>query len=632
MKRKPYIGLILILLPWLLFVVSLRAAIITSTASGEWRKAATWVGGVPPVDGDRVIIAASHVISLTADTDTTITIGDDGAADVIDISGTLQCVNAGYDITLHVNGGISVNSGGSLIPNMSSDPTNYCKIEIDCATTDGKWGIVVDDGGICNWDGAAKLYATYATSNTAASQADIDVNGDITGWYAGDEIVVEGDVAGETAKMIILSIASQTVTCTGNFAAQHDSARKVVNLTRNVKFTSANASYRTYLVSSTSTQANFDMRYVECYHLRYGTFAKEGINLTSGAKGTIQYCSFHTGNASVIPYNYVNGGRNISYNVFYDCLRGIICTQTLSMIINNNYFMDLSTCIYFSQTFDLTFNNNFACDASGRFIYIQAPTILKTAIGNISRTNTIDIHFDANDFGRISFEDSYLQSSTLVSGLSAAASGSYIRINNLNGNTDDNRSYETYGTIRSTGAGLDDTFLRSAGTLALKMTPNSEDNPLEWEFTAPAKATYPVMVSGYLYNTDSTEVGDTDPTITISGVGVTEYTYTCDGASNHDSWEQFTVFGTPTRDGLATVTIKVYDYSGSNPDYYIDDIVTSAPQLNLADLFYRGLPAPTITATGLASAMDIWMILESINFGAGSMGRAMKDIHRRVPK
>jgi len=638
MKRRPYIGLILILLPWMLLAVDLFGATITSngTGGGSFRKGATWVGGTPPADGDLVVIAAGDSVWFNADVDTNFTIGNDGTGD-LDISGKLTCINSGEIDTLFMKGGISVNNGGSLIIDKSSDGTDHFIIIIDCSS-DGEHGIIVDNGGIINWDGASKLYATYSTSSTAASQADIVVNGDITDWNANDEIVVEGDVAGETEKLTIQSIASQTVTCTGNFTAQHDSARKVVNLTRNVKFTSANASYKTFIYNYTSIKTNFSLNYVEVSNL-YASSGQGGVYFQTGGAGKLDYCSLHGGTtAHTIKLSKANS-TEFSHNIVYNISNGIEFSDATNSVIENNYFIKLNRGFYtfLGGAYAVVFNNNYIIECTGGGITSRFTYLFKQANNNIFRINSGgDIDLTTSVF-IANFEDCEFYSAVFLTGQSDIVEGSYINFSRFNNNNDDYRSYKKYGTIRSTGAGLDDIFVRTPGSLALKMTPNDASNALEWEFTVPCVVGEPMALTGYLYCTDrpANASSDIEPSVSFSGCGMTEdtHSFTIETDQLEDTWVQWTVSGTPTRNGLATVTVSCYDFSATNPDYYIDDIVVASTAIELGrlDYWYRGLPAPILLSTGIG-AMDIWKSLISIDYGNGSMGEGVKNVIRRTPK
>jgi len=638
MKRRPYIGLILILLPCILvFTCNLFSATITSngTGGGSFRKGATWVGGTPPADGDLTVIAAGDSVWFNADVDTNFTIGNDGTGD-LDISGKLTCINSGEIDTLFMKGGISVNNGGSFIIDKSSDGANYFIIVMDCSS-DGEHGIVVDDGGIIDWDGAEKLYATYSTSNTASGQADIAVNGDITDWKVGDEIVVEGDVAGETEKLTIQSIASQTVTCTGNFTAQHDSARNVVNLTRNVKFTSSNINYKTYIFNATVIQANFDIQYCS-FSRMHNTYLKNGIFMSVGGSGTVEYSAWDfEGQTDTYGLRCDGAGnRNISYNIFYNGGYGIY-SKVIGGTISNNYVIKCTYGIGFNDTYGSRVLNNYIFDCTYSFLFFNT-----TFLSFQDNTTRIAISGDfyisqAGKYVGFTSEDGNHSSSTLLVNQSYIAPSGYLRFSRLNSNNDDYRSYESCGTIRSTGAGLADTEVRTSGSLALKMTPNDTDNALGWEFTVPCVSGEPMALTGYLYCTDrpANASSDIEPSVSISGCGMTEdtYTFTIETDQSEDTWIQWTVSGTPTRNGLATVTVSCYDFSATDPDYYIDDIVVASTAIELGrlDYWYRGLPAPILLSTGIG-AMDIWKSLISIDYGDGSMGEGVKNVIRRTPK
>jgi len=595
------------------------------TGGGDWSAGASWAGGTAPGDGDHATILAGDTISIDGD----ITVGNDDATPAIDISGILERASSANDWTLTCKGDISVNNGGEFNIDMSDDASNWQKVVMNCATTDGKFGIIVDDGGKMDWDGASKLYATQLNdADAAASDTTITVDGDITGWQVDDELVIEGDVAGQTEKVVIASIASQVVTIDApGLVSQHDDDRKVCNITRNVIFKSDNASYRTYIDNNSLTQANFDLNYVEIYRLYQVGTTQAGIDFATSCRGNITYCSIYSCWATALRL-YTAGICNITHNIFYLSQTGIQTRSSVNrIVITDNYMFDITMFgIYlFDYVYGHIFNDNYICD-SGTAIYIRSAEFAECK-RNILRTNTKDIDIMSSRFSRLIFEDGSAESSTMINNYQNSLVGSYFRFNNLNSNNDDNRSYEVYGVVRSTGAGLADTEVRTAGSLALKMTPNDTDNALEWEFTVPCVTDQPMAVTGYLKSTEDCS-GDTEPTIEISGCGMTADTYTCDTATNEDSYEQFVVAGTPTRDGLATVKVSAYKNAGNAPDFYLDDIVVTSTAIDLGalDYWYKGLPAPILLATGIG-ANDIWKVQDSIDFGSGAMGEKVKDTY-----
>jgi hypothetical protein len=111
------------------------------------------------------------------------------------------------------------------------------------------------------------------------------------------------------------------------------------------------------------------------------------------------------------------------------------------------------------------------------------------------------------------------------------------------------------GIMISTGSGLTDSTIKTAGNHGIRFAPYFASFPLKIEIPIPVENGTQVTVDGYL-RMNSTYQSDTDkttPYIKLSGCGITETTDTMTDTSG--SWESVSVSGTPTRDGSAILTI-----------------------------------------------------------------------------
>lgn len=109
----------------------------TTTAVGNYNAGATWIGGVAPVAGDRIIL--NHAVSVTANAD----IGDspsDTTTDVVTVNGVTLTIKAGVTFRLRGNMALvdaplvigEVTGGGVFIfdATLATDPTTQyiCKV------------------------------------------------------------------------------------------------------------------------------------------------------------------------------------------------------------------------------------------------------------------------------------------------------------------------------------------------------------------------------------------------------------------------------------------------------------------------------------------------------------------------
>lgn len=149
--------------------------------------------------------------------------------------------------------------------------------------------------------------------------------------------------------------------------------------------------------------------------------------------------------------------------------------------------------------------------------------------------------------------DTKLDSTTPIS----TDRGRNLYVTRLGQITDNHYIWKDMGDIRSTGAGLADTTVKTGGNHGIRFAPTkAEYSPLEIRISIPVISGQAVTIDGYLYM-NATYQGDANktlPKITLSGCGITEDTDSM--ADTATTWLAVQVTGTPTRSGSAILTIS----------------------------------------------------------------------------
>ncbi len=116
------------LLLFLLSIITAKAVTKTSAGTGSWNTAGTWNPSGVPANGDDVIIAAGHIITIDANTNNlasltisgTLTIGNNNTNRTVTVAGNVTITNSGVFNTAG-NGGNNVNLDGNLTNNGTFD-------------------------------------------------------------------------------------------------------------------------------------------------------------------------------------------------------------------------------------------------------------------------------------------------------------------------------------------------------------------------------------------------------------------------------------------------------------------------------------------------------------------------------
>lgn len=217
-------------------------ATINTGGSGNWSSTtpnAPWVGGVPPVLGDKVNILTGHTVTL----DGTYSAGDDTTT-AINVTGTLKASRA-VSSQLTVRGELFIGTAGTIDFGTEADPipssvTAVLVLNDSATMATQKYGIsstvAADINGFRLW-GADK---TGFTTMSAALATDVNINvANATGWQIGDWLcfapsVAEGLVSGCRFRAIT-NISGTTVTIGADLGFASQAGREIINMTRNVK-------------------------------------------------------------------------------------------------------------------------------------------------------------------------------------------------------------------------------------------------------------------------------------------------------------------------------------------------------------------------------------------------------------
>lgn len=161
-----------------------------SIASGLASATGTWDGGLGvPVDGDKVTITATHVVTL----DGTYVWGDDTNA-AINIFGTLSYSRI-MNATLTAKGDVRVNSSGHFdMGTLASPiPSAYAAtllLNYSAVMAVQKWGIWYSDVFYSSHVGAVRKRITTLNGAIAAGATSITVQDTPTGWNIGDRLYI----------------------------------------------------------------------------------------------------------------------------------------------------------------------------------------------------------------------------------------------------------------------------------------------------------------------------------------------------------------------------------------------------------------------------------------------------------
>lgn len=645
--------------------------------SGLTAKTLTFSGAVANVVG-----------SGTDKTMTNGTVVTMGAAITIGTGGTVTSDKT-VSTSMTVRG--SIMPTGTGVFDWSASTSNKAitsTLTIDCNTTNGEFGLFTPTarGGQFVFGGASYDVSTKYASGAGTAASPLIVS---TGWDAavGDEIVIGTSTAynqNEIRYVITRNSSTSFVlsaTAGGVEAAltyTHAAEVHMANLTRNciVKPLTTSRGYKAYSQSALLTSNWGSTRYEYSsaasghgMNLKYSatnvdtmdkavfyqnsvgnrnTLNLETANITATMTGIVAYNNLCTNAA-----NAAIGTIGASNQTFSGCLdfNGAggttggqsfsVRTSSVNITFNDchSYGANSSNTANMGGIGILASNNNTFTNCTVNAAR-QCGIFMNTGSGNVFNncnfgtlvTNVIDVLISPNTANATVFKKCSFGSATLISGYLAQLVGSDISFQDFNTNTSSHRWYTEKGSFWSSGSGLTDTTVRTAGSLAVAIKPENATDGATMTFKVPANPTSQVQVYGYLYRNATFSSGTLKVDLFLPDTLLTatpDDTVTM--ATTTGAWLPWTLTANYTSSDSRYATVVITAVTGTAGAYaFLDDIYDAGLTNKVAglDLWDNGHISPIIVAADYSSIPDqsriaVWS--DADTYTTGQKGLVLQD-------
>lgn len=606
-----------------------------------------------------------------------------GAAISVLYNGKIVCDTAA-NTTITCKGSVIQYSGGEFSP---APGTKIFSFSYDENGTGGNFGMLTCPGGKFKPQGASRTYDRTTLVSGVGTAASPLVVTDSVDWAVGDEIIISATSNNATnyneseSRFIITknSATSYVVSTTSGgaeaaFTYSHAAGARIYNVQHSVIFKTTNSSHGWYWNNQNVTSGNVDLDFVRLETVGAAITDKTGLMMLIGSTGTIMMdnicvyrpmyrgiylqsstiqetytkvivCQQNSSTDNVSPIDVTSYVANKTFTNFVSIGNnrlGVFCT-TANCTWNNLY---INACGSASTTYgglalNSCFNNTFnnieinACRVRGLWLYnSDLNTWIGGSVGTTGTHGTSDIYIYPASFVGAYFDATSFGSSQLVNNYTSALSGTNIRFNKLNNTVNNHLTYYNTGIVRSTGASLADTTVRTAGTLNLRFAPEDATTGIVYEYLVLARASSYVQASGFLY-CNAAFVSASDSSITVD--------LYLPGSTTPDATKTMTETATASSSD-AVFALASY-YNGTVPAYARVRITvktaTAAAYVYLADIFngtnditnlktwYQGLPSP-IMFEQLGDSQAVWNVLTSTMTTDGTAGKMLVDTNTKT--
>ena len=289
-----------------------------------------------------------------------------------------------------------------------------------------------------------------------------------------------------------------------------------------------------------------------------------------------------------------------------------------AIVLSGNAFNNLFISAYIQGVNSGTINRGISLNGS------LSNKFLNSEFGTVTKHYDTDIYCTSSTLNTMVFENCLFGSTNLITNYLNQFAGSEIAFHKYQQTTNKHRWYTNTGSARSTGAGLEDTTVKTAGSINVVLLPENNTTGFAWEFNVLAPASSLSFINGYLQKNAAfgTSVAKVELWLPGSDTSSTaDATFTADNTTG--SYQAFNTYKlySGTAPGLSTVRVTAISATAS-AYLYVSDLFNSVGALNLWD---KGKPAKQVAITDFSSVpAAVWSFPDS-NTVASTMGKRQVD-------
>lgn len=614
------------------------------------------------------------------------------AALMVGQGGTVKWDTAA-DCNVEIKGAIFPTVGGTVDKRANASNIEIvAKLTINCDVANGDYGVHLPPSsfnGRFLTDGMEVEHrAQYASGvGTAANPAVFQA---AHGLSVNDEVIIPGTTYDGNQTRFVISIPSPTelvwsATLGGAESAITNSPAAGVwvgNLTRNSIVTAKTTTRGYYLYNNTSNSeiSSFNYtrwEYASCASGPNLQFANNSTSTPPDINGMVGYRNSASGRTSwtisstfsqeindcilyeTLGSNYVgqsgmalqsSSNKTINRFMHYalpgstqNCAGLSLTSSATNNTINDSHFYgaganngSLAYAIGIIGSHGNTFNNCTVNNSRVRAIYSTDGfnnTFNNCNFGTVG-SNLTDIFVASSSLATMVFSNCNFGSATRLANVANCLTGTDIAFQDIDGNQS-KHGWETPNAIfDSSGAGLTDTTVRTAGSLALAIKPRNATIGGQMTFKIPAAPTSAVAVFGYIYRNSTFSSGDITVDLFLPGTLTTDTpddTVTLSTTTSDWLYWNLNAYYSGSVARFATVRITAKTVT-AGAYAFLDDIFDAQTGNKLAgiDLWDNGHIAPVLQPTDFASAIPsiasasataVWDKAASAHTTAGTMGK-----------